>query len=68
MVDIHMISETGASIIEPMRTEKPTFSWDEILVKGAQLARIPLNHDEAVSYLKTVVKLIFNLQKGFVYE
>jgi glutamate synthase domain-containing protein 2 len=54
MVDIHMISETGASIIEPMRTEKPTFSWDEILVKGAQLARIPLNHDEAVN-TKTII-------------
>lgn len=54
MVDIHMISETGASIIEPMRTERPTFSWDEILVKGAQLARIPLNHDEAVN-TKTII-------------
>lgn len=54
MVDIHMISETGASIIEPMRTERPTFSWDEILVKGAQLAKIPLNHDEAVN-TKTII-------------
>lgn len=49
-----MISETGASIIEPMRTERPTFSWDEILVKGAQLAKIPLNHDEAVN-TKTII-------------
>jgi glutamate synthase domain-containing protein 2 len=54
MVDIQMISETGASIIEPMRTERPTFSWDEILVKGAQLAKIPLNHDEAVN-TKTII-------------
>ncbi len=54
MVDIHKISETGNSIIEPMRTERPTFSWDEILVKGAQLAKIPLNHDEAVN-TKTII-------------
>jgi len=54
MVDIHKISETGDSIIEPMRTEKPTFSWDEILVKGVQLAKIPLNHDDAVN-TKTII-------------
>ena len=54
MADIHKISETGNSIIEPMRTERPTFSWDEILIKGAQLARIPLNHDEAVN-TKTII-------------
>ena len=54
MVDIHKISETGHSIIEPMRTERPTFSWDEILIKGAQLAKIPLNHDEPVN-TKTII-------------
>ncbi len=54
MMDIHKISETGDSIIEPMRTERPTFSWDEILVKGAQLAKIPLNHDEPVN-TKTMI-------------
>ncbi len=37
-----------------MRTERPTFSWDEILVKGAQLAKIPLNHDEPVN-TKTMI-------------
>jgi len=49
MADIHRIAETGASIIEPMRTRKPTPSWDDILIKGAQLARIPLNHDVPVN-------------------
>ncbi|UCB52154.1 MAG: alpha-hydroxy-acid oxidizing protein [Candidatus Zixiibacteriota bacterium] len=49
MHDIHTMSETGQSIIEPMRTTKLTFSWDQILVKGAQLAKIPLNHDEPVN-------------------
>jgi glutamate synthase domain-containing protein 2 len=49
MADIHQMAETGESIIEPMRTRKPTFSWDDLLIKGAQLARLPLNADEAVA-------------------
>ena len=49
MADIHQMAETGESIIEPMRTKTPSFSWDEILIKGAQLARIPLNRDESVN-------------------
>jgi len=48
MSDIHRISVTGHSLIEPMRTRIPTFSWDEILVKGAQLARLPLNKSQPV--------------------
>ena len=48
MKDIHHMAETGQSIYEPMRTRLPTFSWDEILVKGAQLAKLPLNRDEEV--------------------
>lgn len=48
MIDIHEIARTGASIIEPMRTRTPTFSWDDVLFKGAQLAKLPLNHDEPV--------------------
>ena len=54
MADIHKIAETGQSIIEPMRTKKPTFSWDDILIKGVQLARIPLNHEVAVN-TKTII-------------
>jgi methylamine---glutamate N-methyltransferase subunit C len=54
MADIHTMAETGRSIIEPMRTRQPTFSWDDILIKGAQLARLPLNHDQAVS-TRTVI-------------
>jgi glutamate synthase domain-containing protein 2 len=54
MADIHLMAETGKSIIEPMRTRKPSFSWDEILIKGVQLAKIPLNHEEPVS-LETVI-------------
>jgi len=48
MADIHAMAATGKSIIEPMRTRKRTFSWDDLLIKGAQLARLPLNEDEPV--------------------
>ena len=48
MATIHAMAETGASVIEPMRTRKPVISWGDILVKGAQLARFPLDKDAAV--------------------
>jgi glutamate synthase domain-containing protein 2 len=54
MEDIHRISVTGESIIEPMRTRRDVISWDEILIKGAQLARIPLNQDDPVN-TRTVI-------------
>ncbi len=54
MADIHKMSVTGESIIEPMRTKKDVISWDEILIKGAQLAKMPLNKDEEVK-TKTVI-------------
>lgn len=54
MADIHTIAETGASITEAMRTRAPTFSWDEVLIKGAQLTKMPLNHDESVN-TRTVI-------------
>jgi glutamate synthase domain-containing protein 2/rubredoxin len=54
MEHIHRMSVTGESIIEPMRTRKDVIGWDEILIKGAQLARLPLNDDEEVS-TRTVI-------------
>ena len=54
MADIRTMAATGASIIEPMRTRQPCFSWDDILIKGAQLARIPLNPEETVN-TRTVI-------------
>jgi glutamate synthase domain-containing protein 2 len=45
---------TGESVIEPMRSRKPAVSWDDILIIGAQLARLPLNRDETVD-TKTVI-------------
>lgn len=52
--DIKKIAENGESIIEPMRTKKPTISWDDILIKGAQLAKIPLNENDFVN-TKTLI-------------
>lgn len=48
MADIHKMADTGNSIIEPMKTKNPVISWDEILIKGAQLSKIPLNHEDPV--------------------
>lgn len=47
--DIQKIARSGESIIEPMRTRKPVISWDDILIKGAQLSKLPLNKDEPVA-------------------
>ena len=49
LADIHIMAETGQSITEPMQTRKPVISWDDLLIQGAQLARIPLNHDDPVA-------------------
>ncbi len=54
MADIHQLAISGHSIIEPMRTRVPTFSWDEILVRGAQLAKLPLNKSQPVN-VQTVI-------------
>ena len=49
MADIHQMSKTGKSVLEPMKTKLPVISWDEILIKGAQLAKIPINHEDPVN-------------------
>lgn len=54
MVDIHHMSEKGSSVYEPMRSRLPLFSWDEILVKGAQLFRLPLNKSQPVDTRTTI--------------
>jgi len=52
--DIQEIARSSRTVDEPMRTKEPVISWDEILIKGAQLARMPLNHEEPVN-TKTVI-------------
>jgi len=49
MADIHTMAVTGKSIIEPMRTKKPVISWDDLLIKGAQIATRPLNKETFVT-------------------
>jgi glutamate synthase domain-containing protein 2 len=41
--DIQEIARSSRTVDEPMRTKEPVISWDEILIKGAQLAKTPLN-------------------------
>ena len=48
MADIHTMAETGDSISEPMRTRVNSISWNDILIKGAQLATIPVDTKEPV--------------------
>ena len=52
--DIHSMAISGKSIIEPMKTRKEVISWDHILIKGAQLAKIPLNENIKVN-TRTVI-------------
>ena len=54
MKDIHEMAETGHSLYEPMRTTMPVVSWDDILIRGAQLNPMPLAHDADVS-TKTII-------------
>ena len=54
MSDIHAMSASVESITEPMRTQHDVISWDDILIRGAQLAKLPLNKDEEVN-TRTVI-------------
>ena len=54
MSEIHRIAETGESIVESMGAKRGRVSWDDILIKGAQLAKIPLNPDEPCSTQTTI--------------
>ncbi len=65
MDDIHRISLSGKSIIEPMKSKKRCPGWDDILFKGSQLFNMPLNEDESILTEtiigpKAVVPLILN--------
>lgn len=62
---IHRMASTGEMVIEPMRTRLPVVSWEEILVKGAQLGKFPLDEDAEVS-TKTVIGK--NAEKPMVLE
>jgi len=52
--DIQEIARSNRTVDEPMRTKAPVISWDQILIKGAQLAKMPLNKEVAVT-TKTII-------------
>jgi glutamate synthase domain-containing protein 2 len=52
--DIQEIARSSRTLDEPMRTKEPVISWDEILIKGAQLAKMPLNKEAQVN-TRTVI-------------
>jgi len=54
MADIHAMAESGHPVIEAMRTKKPVVSWDDILIMGAQLAKIPRNDDDDINTRTTI--------------
>ncbi len=52
--DIQAMAQSGDSLTEPMATKLPVISWDDVLIKGAQLSKIPLDKSVDVS-TKTVI-------------
>jgi len=54
MADIHTMASTGEPIVEPMRTKNPVISWDDILIKGAQIAKTPRDSTVSVT-TRTVI-------------
>ena len=65
MEDIHTMAITGKSIISAMGTKLPVTSWNDILILGSPLDKMPLFDDEEVS-LKTVIGK--NAKKPMVLE
>jgi methylamine---glutamate N-methyltransferase subunit C len=52
--DIRQIAISGKSLVSPMRTAEDVISWDQLLFKGAQLAKLPIHQDIDVS-TRTVI-------------
>ena len=65
MADIHNMAINGKSIISAMGTKLPVVSWNDILILGGQLGKMPLFDDEEVS-LRTVIGK--NAKKPMVLE
>ena len=65
MSDIHTMATTGKSIISAMGTKLPVVSWNDILLLGGQLSKMPLFEHDEVS-LKTVIGK--NAKKPMVLE
>ncbi len=65
MADIHNMAINGKSIISAMGTKLPVVSWNDILILGGQLGKMPLFDDEEVS-LRTVIGK--NAKKPMILE
>ena len=65
MSDIHTMAVTGKSIISAMGTKLPIVSWNDILILGNQLDKMPLFDNEEVN-LKTIIGK--NAKKPMVLE
>ena len=65
MEDIHTMAITGKSIISAMGTKLPVTSWNDILILGGQLSKMPLFENEEVS-LRTVIGK--NAKKPMILE
>jgi hypothetical protein len=48
VASICRIAETDESITEPMRTRRAVYGCDDVLIKGTQLAKIPLDRNVPV--------------------
>lgn len=53
---IQALAATGKSPSSPMRTQRGFPNWDDVLFRGAQLARMPLNSDEPVNTATVIGK------------
>lgn len=65
MADIHTMAITGKTIISAMGTKLPVVSWEDILILGGQLNKMPLLDHEEVS-LKTIIGK--NAKKPMILE
>lgn len=65
MADIHTMAITGKTIISAMGTKLPVVRWEDILILGGQLNKMPLLDHEEVS-LKTVIGK--NAKKPMILE
>ena len=48
MADIHAMAATGHVDHRADADPEKTLGWDDLLIKGAQLAKLPLNEEEPV--------------------
>jgi len=56
MANIHQMSISGKSITEPMGTTLPVISWEDILIMGSQLEKLPLEDNDEVNLKTTIGK------------